>query len=134
ALNHGEILASAGWSKPALTFGVMNRHFDPMDDDALRFVRPPTAFEIDGDIIADVALGDLVVLTLINMDELGARIVAEGVEVSADKEDGFKVKTVDGVWVTIGRPWLWLTYSLMRATSFVQFAVATAKVPFGAFE
>jgi hypothetical protein len=117
-----------GWQKPSLTFGVLNRHFDGMNDDELVAIRPVTAFEISHDVLYPITVGDVVVMALVNLDNLRKAFVERGLTVAVNSDLQWRVSISEHEEITLlAGLWHRLLYSLMSVPSFVAIVEGAAK-------
>jgi hypothetical protein len=108
------------WSKPSVTFGVLNRHMDSMDDDELVTVRPVTGFEMSADALYPIVVGDVVAMTLVNLDHLQHAFASRGLTVEVKPDLKWRVsigpdETID----LLGGLWSRLIYSLMSVPTLI---------------
>jgi hypothetical protein len=116
------------WSKPSVTFGVLNRHMDSMDDDELVTVRPVTGFEISADALYPIVVGDVVAMTLVNLDHLRHAFAARGLTVEVKPDLQWRVSiSPDETIDLLGGLWARLIYSLMSVPTFVAIVEGAVK-------
>lgn len=108
------------WSKPSVTFGVLNRHLDSMDDDELVTVRPVTGFQMSADALYPIVVGDVVAMTLVNLAHLQHAFGDRGLTVDVKPDLQWRVSiSPDETIDLLGGLWLRLIYSLMSVPTFV---------------
>jgi hypothetical protein len=103
-----------------ITTGLLNRHFDSMDNDVLRFVEPPTAFGLRPETAFDLAVGDTICAVLLRLSSVERRLREQGF-VTGWKGGKFRVNySVDSGFEVGDRLWSRVLYGLLSAESFLQ--------------
>jgi hypothetical protein len=105
--------------RPHVALGILNRHFDAMEADGLRFIAPPTAFELTAETAHDLAVGDLICAVLLHVPALERRLQQEGL-ISVWQRDRLRVQDASGRGIVIGGLMDRVTYGLLSTDCFVQ--------------
>lgn len=108
------------WDNACIRFGSLNRHFDNLDRDRLRFIIPFTYFDINPQAGMPVLLGDIVTYTLLDENRVNHELERKGYKFHYD-DQRLMMTSPNGLISETGQSmWDRAIYGLLSLQSFVE--------------
>jgi hypothetical protein len=117
-----DAMREVGWTRPVVRFGSLLRHFDSLDSDSIRFIRPLTTFGIDPTLIASLLNDEWEITIVVNVDMVCEKLKQTGLRVT-DNDNEIEIRARDGdlpVMTLASKPWDELIYGLLTLPSFIE--------------